>query len=512
MKRSYFVPLWFFLMCGLILGLGFQPSMAAEKSKYGGILKYNHTKTAGIVGNPLKIRGWNHEYIDNVLETLIIPSNKKMGEFEPQLATGWELAPDKSCYIFKLRKGVEFHDGTDFNAQAVKWNLDMWVKSKRPRLDKVKSIEVLDDYTVRVNLSGWDAVTLSDFSKDTYIVSPTAWKKHGEKWVDYHPVGTGPFKLVEFRRNVHLKYKRFEGYWKKGLPYLDGLFVTQIPDPMTAMAALKRGEIDAWTGVDPISGSELKKTGKWTIYTNPAIHRVIQFNSTDPKSIWSDKRMREALEYAIDKERIAKVMGRGFFFPIYEIVHSIPPGAGTVPRKYNPEKARQLIREAGREGIRVKMHYFAGFDQDAFTAIQANLKEVGITLEAAPVTGAAYHKRLFEPAPVNDLILGNQRGSRSELLVSVDETLAPGSVFFQGVKRPKGFVEILNRALQQEDRNKILEGLYELERLAYGEAMFVPLVGTTFITVNAPYVKDTIWFWGSMPYPHLERAWLDKKK
>ena len=152
-----------------------QPVGAAEKAKYGGILKMNHSKPAGVIGNPLKIRGWNHEFIDNTLQTLIRPSNTEMGVYDPLLATSWELAPDKSHYIFKLRKGVKFHDGTPFNAKAAKWNLDMWVKSKRPRLDKVTSVDVIDDHTIRCNLKGWDAVTLADFSKDTFMISPAAW-------------------------------------------------------------------------------------------------------------------------------------------------------------------------------------------------------------------------------------------------------------------------------------------------------------------------------------------------
>ena len=180
MKKVLFATLIFALVCGFILSAGAGPVMAAEKGKYGGILRFNHSKPAGIIGNPLRIRGWNHEFIDFCLQTLIKPSNTKLGTFEPSLAESWELAPDKSSYTFKLRKGVKFHDGTDFNAQAVKWNLDKWVKSKRPRLDKVTSIDVVDDYTVRFNLSGWDSVTLFDFAKDTFIVSPTAWEKNGE--------------------------------------------------------------------------------------------------------------------------------------------------------------------------------------------------------------------------------------------------------------------------------------------------------------------------------------------
>ena len=89
--------------CGFVFLNGVQPLEAAEKGKYGGILKMNHSKPAGVIGNPLKIRGWNHEFIDNTLQTLIRPSNTEMGVYDPVLATSWELAPDKSYYQFKLR-------------------------------------------------------------------------------------------------------------------------------------------------------------------------------------------------------------------------------------------------------------------------------------------------------------------------------------------------------------------------------------------------------------------------
>jgi len=514
MKKYLLISLIALLVGGFVLSYGAQPAMAAAKGKYGGVLKYAYSKPAGIIGNPLRIYGWNHEFIDFVLQTLVLPSHEKLGTFEPCLATSWELAPDKSHLIFKLRKGVKFHDGTDFNAQAAKWNLDMWVKSKRPRLDKVTSIEVLDDYTIKCNLSGWDNVVLFDFAKDTFIVSPTAWEKHGEEWANYHPIGTGAFKLVDLERNVFAKYEKNADYWEKDLPYLDGIFISIIPDPMTAMASLKKGEVDAWFNIDPISGSELRKTGEWVMSTNPGPHVVIQVNSEDPNSLWSDKRMREALEYAINKEAIAKTTGRGYSYPIYEIVHSIPnpaKKAGTVPRKYNPEKARELLKAAGQPKVKVKLTYQAGPMRDAVVAMQANLKAVGITIDPEPLTGAPFHERLHQPVRGSDLLMALQRGGPNELLVSVDETLAPGSIFFQGTKRPIGFDELLGKALQEEKMGKAMKHLYELEKLAYDDAMFVPLWGQLFISVQYPYVKDTVWFWASMPYPKHERAWLEKK-
>jgi peptide/nickel transport system substrate-binding protein len=510
MKKVLFVTLILTLVCGFLMTQGVQTVIAAEKGKYGGILKMNHSKPAGVIGHPLKIRGWNHEFIDNTLQTLIKLSHTEMGAYEPVLATSWELAPDKSSYTFKLRRGVTFHDGTPFNAEAAKWNLGMWIKSKRPRLDKLTSVDVVDNYTIRCNISAWDAVTLADFSKDTFMISPTAWKKNGEKWIDYNPVGTGPFKLKSFKRNVHVKFTKFDDYWDKGYPLLDGIEFSQIPDPMTTIASLKRGEIDAWMGVDPVSAAELQKSETLTVVPNPAMHALLQFNSTDPKSPWSDKRMREALEYAVDKPALAKSVGRGFFIPVYEIIHSIPPGAGTTPRQYDPEKAKQLIKAAGYQNLKVKLFYSVGPAQDAAVALQAFLGDVGIQIEPSPLQGPAYHRKVFEPVVGSDLLMANQRGSRSELLGPVDETLASGSVFFQGVKRPAGFDDLLNRALQQDDVRESLKYLFRMEKLAYDDAMFTPIYAVKLIVAQSPAVKDAIWFWAGIPYPELSRAWLDR--
>lgn len=510
MKKIIFGMFILTLACGFMLVNGLQPAMAAEKAKYGGILKANHSKPAGVIGNPMKIRGWNHEFIDNCLQTLIRPSNTEMGAFVPLLATSWELAPDKSSYTFKLRKGVKFHDGTPFNAKAAKWNLDMWVNSKRPRLNMVSSVDVIDEYTIRCNLSGWDAVLLADFAKDTFMISPTAWDKNGEKWIDFNPIGTGPFKLKEFRRNVHIKFVKNDDYWEEGLPYLDGITFTQIPDPMTAMASLKRGELDAWMGVDPVSAKQLQSAKGLKVIPNPALHNLLQFNSTDPKSPWSDKRMRMALEYALNKEKLAKSVGRGFFVPVYNIIHSIPKGAGTAPRKYNPEKAKQLIKEAGYENLRVKLYFSVGPAQEAAVAVQGALGAVGIKVDPSPVQGPAFHQKLFEPAVGSDLIFGNQRGARADVLGPAKETLASGSVFFQGVKRPAGFDDLLNKGLQQEDINESLKYLWKMEKLAYDDAMFVPIYAIKLIVAQSSKVNDAIWFWSGQPYPNLERAWLSK--
>lgn len=511
MKKTLLI----FMICTftgcLLFNAGIPDAVAAEKIKYGGILKFNSSKGAGIFGDPLKTFAFNHSFCEVALQCLLKPSNTKMGSFEPELATSWKLAPDKSNYLFTLQKGVKFHDGTDFNAQAVKWNLDRWIQSERPRLDKVKSIDVLDSHTIRLNLSGWDAVVLADFMKDTFIISPTAYEKKGAKWAEFNPVGTGAFKLAGHKRNIILKFEKFEDYWEKGLPYLDGFHITMIVDPVTAIAVLKHGEVDALVPVDGITADQLKKEGKYTIIAHPAIHNLLQFNSEDPTSPWSDKRMRMALEYAIDKKAISDAVGRGYLYPVYEIVHSIPTGAGTTPRKYNPEKARQLIKEAGYSGLKIEIQYMTMPSiQDSVVAIQKYLKDVGIEIVPVPLTPAVFMQKLYEPVLGNDLLLSDQRGGPAELIIAVDETLAPGSVFFQGTKRPEGFNELIDIALRQDNINEILKYFFKLEKLAYDECMFVPLWGNLFPAVQYPYVKNAQWFYGGIPYMKLRWAWLDK--
>ena len=221
----------------LLIAFGSFNAMAAGKAKMGGIMKFAHSKSAGVIGDPLKIRGWNHEVIDNTLQTVIRNSNDNIGEQDPLLAYEWKLAPDKSNYIFKLRKNAKFHDGTPFDAKAAKWNLDRWVKAKRARLDDVTSIEILDDFTIKANLKSWSAITVLDFAKDSFMISPADFEKNGQAWVDYNPVGTGPFKLIKQKRNTYLMFDKHKDYWVEGEPFLDKLHIYTVPDPMTAMAA-----------------------------------------------------------------------------------------------------------------------------------------------------------------------------------------------------------------------------------------------------------------------------------
>ena len=488
------------------------PAPAPAPDKYGGILQWNFGMPASNFGTPWNVRHWNHVYAGLCLEGLVQGTPEgQAGVLIPMLATSWELAPDKSHYIFHLRQGVKFHDGTDWNAQAAKWNFDKWIPLERPFLKTVKSVDVVDDYTIRLNLTAWDSVFLNDIARHLVMISPTAYEKNGEEWMNVHAIGTGPFMIKEFARNQLVTYEKNPDYWQEGLPYLDGMEVLQMPDPMTAIAALKKGEVLVLNEVPTPLAAEIRATGDFDVQWIPALHEVIVMNSTNPDSIWSDKRMREALEYAVDKDKISSALGEGFVGPVYEIVHSIHLSGSpkTTPRKYDPEKAKQLMAEAGyADGVKVTLTVGAEQDHRFYVALQENLAAAGIQVELNPVTGAALNQMSFEPAQGSDLRIEQQRGGPGNPLGSARETLSEKSVYLPGLKRPQGFEALLDQALQEPDTDKQLALLLQMEEMAYEDVMFVPLWNKPIIAVINPVIQGAHFFYGGGPGVRLEKAWL----
>lgn len=513
MKKTLLILLSFCLAICILTG-GTTESNAAEKPKYRGTLTWNISKSPGAFGDPLQLFGGSHAVIRGTAQSLLNTSNTNIGELEPLLAESWEIDADKTYYLFKLKKGVKFHDGSDFNAQAVKWNYDRWIASPKSQLNKLTSVEIIDDYTIKCNLSTWDSVLLNDFARETFIISPTAYEKLGEDGIAYHMVGTGPFRQTKYKRNTYLEFEKFDGYWKKGLPYLDKVRITMIPDSMTASAAFKRKEVDALRGVDFQIANELIATGKYDVITNTGPQTVLAFNSKDPSSIWASKKARQALEYALDKDMITKALGRGYIIPVYEIVYGISdiePGPGTTPRKYDPAKARQLFKEAGLIGTKVKIVYGnSQISRDIIAVLTEQFEEAGIILMPKATQNVVAMQKQMKPALPNELILCYQRGSIAEVLPSVKETFGAGATFFQGHKHPDGFDDLLIKTLQSEDQKEIVNYLYKMEQLAYEDALLVPLLRIFFITAQHRHVKDAVWYWSKKPYPILEKAWLDK--
>ena len=199
----------------------------------------------------------------------------------PELARSWQVSPDGKRVTFQLQRGVKFHDGTDFNADSVKWNieriLDPQTKSpQRAQLEPaIASVAVVDPYTVAVELKKPFAPLLAALAeRPGFMVSPGAAQKLGQDF-GQRPVGTGPFRVVEWLRDSQVTLERFPDYWEKGKPYLDRVIYRVVPDPTVRLTMVRTGEVDIATDVDAkdipslrnetsLRVSEMKPAARWT--------------------------------------------------------------------------------------------------------------------------------------------------------------------------------------------------------------------------------------------------------
>ena len=445
-------------------------------------------------GWPPKIRGGLREAAALSLEGLIALDQTYPGMRVPVLAESWELTPDNSAYIIHLRQGVKFHDGTDFNADAVKWNLGQYVGSPSPLFSAVSSIEVIDDHTVKFNLTEWDRTVLNDFADPTaYIYSPTAFEEHGEEWALFNPIGTGPFILTDFVTNVSIDWERNEDYWG-GRPYLDGVRMITAADPMTATAMFMNHEADFMQRVDFETRNQLlAQRDDWEFLINDGIGNIVVWNSKDPESIFADIRVRQALEYAIDKKKITDTLFEGQVEPLYEIIKGKPDigmDSGTTPRLYDPEKAKQLLAEAGYpDGF--KFQFIVGNvpRSDQWVAAQAMLADVGIKMEIDSVDMATWTQHTMSAPPANLTLWEHAPPFETMIATTVKQRWLTTSIFYQGLQRPEGLDDLINTYLHTEDDAEANKLLYQIEKQLYDDAITLVLWPDADINVLHPDSK-----------------------
>jgi peptide/nickel transport system substrate-binding protein len=235
----------------------------------------------------------------------------------PALAEKWDI-PDPKTYIFSLRKDVKFHDGTDFNAEAVKWNLDRYLTDKASRraseISSIQAMEVTDPYTLKVTLKAPFAPFLANLvDRAGMMLSPKAVQAGGADF-SRKPVGagTGPFKFVEWVNSDHLTMDRNPNYWKKDasgtqLPYLDKVIFRPITDSTVLLTNLKTGDLDASWVVPPKDVASIKASNDLVLREAPGLNfNGIEFNTQ--KEPFNKKELRQAVAEAIDREQINKTV------------------------------------------------------------------------------------------------------------------------------------------------------------------------------------------------------------
>jgi len=327
------------------------------------------------------------------------------GDFKPELAKSWDFDYTNLTLTFNLEHGVKFHDGSDFNAPAVKWNIQNLMDSKRlSNAALVDSLEVVDTYTFRYHFNKMmtPSMMLHSFGYDLQTMfSPTAYMTAGstvssdvvsdaataarKAWATSHFCSTAAFMFDSWTQDVSLKIVKNPNYWRAGYPYLDAIEYTFVADTSIASAKMQVGEADIWGGPALKEATDLEKKGFVLKVGVGGFYSDIIPNNVSDGSVFKDPLVRQALEYSIDREGLAEALGYGKLSPLFQCGGQ-ESSSGYDPsfpvRTYNVQKAKDLLTQAGYpNGIHTKMMIFTSSAQDMATAIQASAGEAGIIID-----------------------------------------------------------------------------------------------------------------------------------
>jgi peptide/nickel transport system substrate-binding protein len=451
--------------------------------KYGGVLREVLTVgPATPIGYPPESAPDASADALPALEGLIRVRNG--GVVEPLLATAWDIAPDGKSITFTLRQGVKFHDGSDFKAPAVKWLYDKMIEAKR--VTDWESVDVIDDYTVRVNITGYKNTILTGFGTPG-IISTTSLEKNGLEWARWHPVGTGPFKFVEYERDSRLVYERNDDYWQEGLPYLDGVEFIVIADETVRSIAFQKGDIHTFRAAG-ITAVELRNMG-FDYVTRAGGTFVLIPDSKNAESPFADLRVRLAISHAIDREALAEALGYGFLSPAYQVFPGFIETA--IPNldkhEFDQDLARQLLEEAGHpDGLKTTIHTFGRVvPKDYIAAIANMLGEVGIEIEQDFPEAGKYTEYRFNGW--SDSMMGHALGSMENINSAFNMYF--GGVQFPSVQRTEAWQQAYDAALLSETVDPLKT--QALVKVMHDEVMIIPYLEETAVAFIQEGVHDS---------------------
>lgn len=355
--------------------------------------------------------GETFKVTENIFETLV-SFGEQDTTINPGLAESWTVTEDGLTYEFKLRQGVKFHDGTDFNADAVVFNFNRWMNGDEEQFPYytmfggykadeghvIQEITAVDANTVKFVLKRPQAPFLKNLAMSPFAISsPAAVEQHGDAY-RANPVGTGPFKFVEWKENDTITLEKNPEYWQEGLPKLNKVIFRVIPENTARLNALVSGEIDVMDGLNNSDEATVLANENLQVLERPSMN-VGYIGLTNTRKPFDNKLVRQAINHAIDKQSIIDAFYGG---KAQAAVNPMPPAIqgyndALEPYPYDLEKAKALLAEAG---------YADGFTMDLWAmpvarpympeamkvaeVIQASLAEIGVTANIQSVDWATY--------------------------------------------------------------------------------------------------------------------------
>lgn len=339
------------------------------------------------------------DFVSNLVYTLIYDNVVNLNpdaEIVPELATDWTVESDTQ-YVFDLREGVTFHDGTEFTADDVEYTYDWIVNEENPRKNYVASVAdvvVEDDTTVRFDLSEPFAPFLFKVHAVLWPLSQEAMESKGE---DYNtsPVGTGPYELTSWDSGNKAVLEKYDDYWKEGKPSIDTVEFRILPDDSSRAAQLETGSIDLIdTLPSQFTGRIQGADGVSLIQTGGVSSGRVDFN-TDVEAL-ADRRVRRALTFAIDKQKIVDTVLQGFAEPAKSVLPKSFAAYADDFQDFNdpgadPEHAQQLLEDAGYSDLTLEIKTSTRSNhRRAATLIQSMWLEAGVDASVKSMDGSTF--------------------------------------------------------------------------------------------------------------------------
>lgn len=530
LRKGLILVLVIVLAAGMLAGCGGKQETPPADQKSG---KYGGTFRMAIGANPptldpnMATDTSSAMIMYQIFEMLVDIDTE--GEVIPCLAESWEVKDGGKKFIFHLRKGVKFHatteggkptanGGREVTADDWVWTFNRVLNPKNNakrayflemikgykdlqegKTDKIEGVRKIDDYTIEIELEYPFGPFLSVLAYNSFGVLP---KEDVEKWGDqfnFHPVGTGPFKFEEWVQDDKLILSRNENYWRvdeegNQLPYLDGIEFRVIPDLSMQWTEFKLGNFESIEQVDDPYYEEAKANYKDSFFERPQMGTYYYGMSMVLEPFKDNKALRQAMNYAIDRQALVDLVLNGRATPAKGV---LPPGMfGYNPNlkgyDYNPEKAKQLLKEAGYpNGINITLQYNTSDGHKRIAeALQQQYKAVGINMEIKNVDWGA-HIDSCERAEVPLFRMGwvvDYPDPDNFLYVLFNSANFGAEGNYTRFSHPK-VDELTNKARVETDQELRRKYYQEAEEIIVEEAPWVFVYHYTTHQILQPYVK-----------------------
>jgi peptide/nickel transport system substrate-binding protein len=460
----------------------------------------------------------------NIYETLV-EYDKETTDVIPKLAKDWNISDDGKTWTFHLQEGVKFHDGTDFNAEAVVYNFERMMDPQHPARhsgsfsvyrgmfngfkgegSSIEQVNAVNENTVEFKLVEPQANFLSNLGMHAFgIISPAALEEFGEK-INENAVGTGPFKFVSWNPNDSVTLVKNEEYWVPDLPKLDKVIYKVIPDNSARLTALKNGELDIMVSLNPSDLSSVESDSNLNIVLRPPLN-VGYLSINNLKEPFDNPKVRQAINHAVDKQGIADA----YFYGLADPVKNMLPSSSWAYNDdiedyaYDLDKAKALLAEAGYPNgfdlefsVTANSRIYMQQPTKMVEAMKSSFEKIGINVKVVTLEWPTFLDQIRSGEHSIALIgwVGDNGDPDNFLYSTLSKNNAiKGSAQNHTFYMNDEVSDLLMQAkfvIDQEERTEIYK---KVQELVHEDAPMAPLVEVKEAVVTGNYVQ------GYFPHP-----------